>query len=211
MQIFKDNLKPKFHLLTHYPTVLKNCGPLRKFWSFKYEAKHKQFKIYSHTTTSRKNICLTLAKKYQFKFCNQILHFSNTDNKCVYMGEIESNFSDIIRCKLSLNNNYPIKYFSKVEHNGYKYTKGFFVATCSDDYKIFLIINILKIDKNGLLFCQQLRNIIYNSHFTAFEINPNQLGEFAILKFEDIVGPPLTINKIANGQKMIRIKEHFIM
>lgn len=52
--LFNDTLKPKFHLLTHYSKIIRQSGPLRKLWCFKYESKHKQFKIYSHSITSRK-------------------------------------------------------------------------------------------------------------------------------------------------------------
>jgi hypothetical protein len=68
VSLFNDTLKPKFHNLTHYPQLIRQSGPLRKFWCFKFEQKHKQFKIYSHCVTTRKNICLTLAKKYELKF-----------------------------------------------------------------------------------------------------------------------------------------------
>ncbi|XP_075158213.1 uncharacterized protein LOC142231489 [Haematobia irritans] len=37
-QLFKKSLTPKFHFLTHYPTILRQSGPPRNFWSFKYEA-----------------------------------------------------------------------------------------------------------------------------------------------------------------------------
>lgn len=61
--LFNDNLKPKFHLLIHYPTVIKYSGPPKHFWCFRYEAKHKEMKSYAHAITSRKNITLSLAKK----------------------------------------------------------------------------------------------------------------------------------------------------
>lgn len=49
IQLFNDTLKPKFHNLIHYARIIRQSGPLRKFWCFKYEAKHRQFKIYSHS------------------------------------------------------------------------------------------------------------------------------------------------------------------
>lgn len=51
--LFKTNLIPKFHNLVHYPMIMQKSGPLRNLWNFKYEAKHKEFKIYSHIITSR--------------------------------------------------------------------------------------------------------------------------------------------------------------
>lgn len=51
---FKDNLKPKHHLMLHYYSVILQSGPPRNFWCFRYEAKHKEFKAYARSITSRK-------------------------------------------------------------------------------------------------------------------------------------------------------------
>lgn len=66
--LFNDNLKPKFHLLIHYPTVIRYSGPPKHVWYFRYEAKHKEMKLYAHAITTRKNITLSLAKKFQYTF-----------------------------------------------------------------------------------------------------------------------------------------------
>jgi len=70
---FQGNLKPKHHLLNHYPSIILKLGPPRNCWCFRYEAKHKEFKMCARAITSRKNICLTLANKYQFKFAHFLL------------------------------------------------------------------------------------------------------------------------------------------
>lgn len=62
VSLFNDTLKPKFHNLIHYPLVIRQSGPLRKIWCFKFKQKHKQFKMYSHCVKLHGKICLTLAK-----------------------------------------------------------------------------------------------------------------------------------------------------
>lgn len=64
IELFKSTLKPKFHILLHYPEVMQACGPFRKFWSFHFEAKHRSIKMYTHAITSRKNTSVSVAKKY---------------------------------------------------------------------------------------------------------------------------------------------------
>lgn len=211
VRIFKDNLKPKFHILTHYPTVLKNSGPVRKFWCFQYEAKHKQFKLYSHAITSRKNICLSLAKKFQYLFADYVLNFSHSsinyylDEK----NEIECNFDSIVKHKLKVNEN-SIKYFEKIEYNGIKFKKNYYVAQYCNDYIIHKILNIVKFEDNVFLFCQQLKKVVYCPHLLAFEVDSSVLGEYFIVRFEKIVGPPVTLIKTANGKCMLRIKEYYL-
>lgn len=85
VNLFQDNLKPKHHFLTHYPSIILKSGPLRHFWYFRYEAKHKELKMYARAITSRKNICLTLAKKYQYKFAHLLLNKESNQNLVVSM------------------------------------------------------------------------------------------------------------------------------
>jgi len=80
--LFGDNLKSKHHLLIHYPSIIKYSGPPRHYWCFRFEAKHKELKLYAHTTTSRKRITLTLAKKFQLKFCI-LTHSTTYTHNCV--------------------------------------------------------------------------------------------------------------------------------
>lgn len=68
VRLFNDSLKPKHHFLIHYPTIIEYSGPPRHFWCFRYE-----IKMYARATSSRKNITLTLAKKYQYKFAHILL------------------------------------------------------------------------------------------------------------------------------------------
>ena len=39
-------LKPKFHILLHYPTILLNNGPLINFWCMRFESKHRHLRKY---------------------------------------------------------------------------------------------------------------------------------------------------------------------
>ena len=37
---FATNFPPKFHYLIHYASLIEKFGPLRNFWSMRYESKH---------------------------------------------------------------------------------------------------------------------------------------------------------------------------
>lgn len=66
--IFKEPLKPKFHFLVHYPTIIEKIGPIYAVSCLRFEAKHKEFKEYARVARTRKNICYTLAIRHQLKF-----------------------------------------------------------------------------------------------------------------------------------------------
>ncbi|XP_055914391.1 uncharacterized protein LOC129947743 isoform X1 [Eupeodes corollae] len=207
--LFKDSLKPKFHILTHYPTILKKSGPPRNFWCFKYEAKHKNFKIYSRAITSRKNICLTLAKKFQLGFANKILNSNDDDDKHEFFKEnkIKTGFSSLISKKMGIQEE-NLEYLSKTEINGYKFQTGYYVSKLLNDYKIFVIVALVQHLKKIVLFCQEVSEVLYDPHFTAYDINPSILGKYSIIDPDEIVGPPITAIKTAKGRIMIRIKDY---
>lgn len=211
-KLFKNALKPKFHNLIHYPTIIRKSGPLRKFWCFKFEAKHKQFKIYANAITSRKNICLTLAKKFELKFANQILFDKIGHNSLEYSqnDEIISNYCNLISDKLKTNKKY-LKFYRRIKFNGNEFRTGYYVGILNDDVELYEIINIVVREKNSIiLFAQKLNQVQYQSHFLSYEVDNKIVGEFSCLPMKDIIGPPVTLIKTGKGKSMIKIKEHFV-
>lgn len=76
---FNKRLKPKHHFLLHYPTVIRQMGPVIYLWTMRMEGKHQYFKQIANQTKSFVNIKKTLAKKHQekifvdkFNFCGDI-------------------------------------------------------------------------------------------------------------------------------------------
>lgn len=69
-------LKPKFHFLTHYPSLLLKNGPFTAYWTMRYESKHRDIKSSAQSTSSAKNVSQTVAKKqlYKMTYMFQSLH-----------------------------------------------------------------------------------------------------------------------------------------
>ncbi|XP_031358061.1 uncharacterized protein LOC116181772 isoform X1 [Photinus pyralis] len=210
--LFRDTLKPKFHNFVHVVRVLRNSGPLRKLWCFNYETKHRQFKIYSHCITSRKNICLTLAKKYQLKFANYLIHQdTNLEESSVCLNpkhEIGSKFLNIILSKLNSKET-ELKFYSKIVYRGHDIIPTDYIATFEEDIYIYKIIEITLFRNSVLLFAQKLERVEYNPHYVAYVVDPNILGQLKFIPANNIIGPPLSLIKTARGICMLRIKEYY--
>jgi hypothetical protein len=58
-------LRPKHHYLTHYPQFIRNFGPPIRFWTLRFESKHKYFKSVSRITQNYINITHTLSERHQ--------------------------------------------------------------------------------------------------------------------------------------------------
>jgi hypothetical protein len=66
-RLFGDRvtIKPKQHFLVHFPTIVRQSGPLIGMSCLKYELKNSFFKRSAHVVCNFKNICKTLAYRHQ--------------------------------------------------------------------------------------------------------------------------------------------------
>ena len=72
-----------------------------------------------------------------------------------------------------------------------------------------LKLYVVQAEASILMFCQKLLNISFNSHFRAHEVDQIIFGEFEVLTFDKIIGPPVSLTKTSKGKYLIRLKEHF--
>lgn len=70
---FFKQLKPKHHFMVHYPNLILKIGPISQVWCMRLEGKHRELKRYSNSTTSRKNLPLSLLLKQQLKFSARVV------------------------------------------------------------------------------------------------------------------------------------------
>ncbi|XP_008189357.1 uncharacterized protein LOC103311498, partial [Acyrthosiphon pisum] len=71
-----SNLKPKFHMLTHYGRLLIKNGPLILTSCIRFEAKHKILKAFANSIPCRINLGHTLANKIQLQMASRYLTMS---------------------------------------------------------------------------------------------------------------------------------------
>ncbi|KAI8122952.1 hypothetical protein CVS40_6090 [Lucilia cuprina] len=186
--LFKKNLTPKFHFLTHYSTIMNKSGPLRNLWSFKYEGKHKQFKMYANVITSRKNVPLSFSYKQQMFFANFLLENNLKDEFFYKKPYFDINMEMLIRSKLQ-NASHNFTMYLEANIWGYTYSTQHVVATFVNSLKLFNIVFIIKAKNNQVFLCCKEIYKIYNHHYASFECG-RILTEYTILNLSDIVGPP---------------------
>lgn len=215
MQVFDQTLKPKHHLLLHYVQTIEKIGPPRHTWSFRFEATHQTFKKYCRSITSRRNICLTLCKKANLIFINNINNSSHFQEHLA--------FKKAVKLKLI-----SLPYFSELELNSELLTSSFyasnFVSYRGTDYKVGYFLTISKLNmrtvkvfeikdllvKDELLFvaCQQWDVKGYVNHFASFEVSLPQ-SRFVIMNVNQFDGPPVHLYNSANNN-YVRLKKFFV-
>lgn len=97
-----------FHFMycVYYYFTKRHKGSSRHNWCFKYEGKHKEIKMYTHMTSSQKNITLTLAKKYHYKFGHSLLQPSTQEVILKQKHKIISLNVDKIRTTLAVSSSH---------------------------------------------------------------------------------------------------------
>lgn len=61
----QHRLRPKYHYMKHYPSLIVQFGPLIRSWTMRFESKHTYFKRCVRYLHNFKNICLTLSERHQ--------------------------------------------------------------------------------------------------------------------------------------------------
>ncbi|XP_055377132.1 uncharacterized protein LOC129609225 [Condylostylus longicornis] len=171
VRLFGDDLKPKHHLLIHYPRIIQYSGPPKFFWSFRYEGKHRELKSYAKVITSRKNVLLSIATKFQIKFAYQFLKKDESDvliyleiHKCICKSpDLLPNKLKILHCN--------VVYFKQVIYNGILYKKGHFLSITKNSCTIIYEIEECAIvfEKNLYITCRK-KSSNFLDHYVSFEI-----------------------------------------
>jgi phosphopantetheine adenylyltransferase len=66
VQLFPNiPIRPKHHFLTHYPEFILAFGPPIRFWTLRFEAKHRFFKSVCRVSQNYINITHTLSERHQ--------------------------------------------------------------------------------------------------------------------------------------------------
>lgn len=209
----EENVKPKKHYVTHYPTLTKRFGPLIHCWTMRLEGKHAFFKNIFHSTRNRKNICKTMADRHQSR--QAWLHSLPS-----YLQDNESRTgqsSEIIQLlprevQMLLRVLCPVKEtvtaLTKVTIYGIAYSTGSCVVlgiNDDDDYKFGVIQHIFAINGEYQLCCQIMKST-YVRHFHAYRVEDSGDACFkTVSHLFDVT--PLGVYRV-NHQNYVILKHH---
>jgi len=167
--------------------------------------------MYARAITSRKNICLTLAKKYQLKFAHFILNDESNQIVVVAMENIiSSKHNEFVFNTLNISSNFFNSY-SKMNFKGTDYKIGNYVTNFINEFCLYEILEIIVLQNNIVLFTvHQIQLVSYNLHFKAYEVGRKKsIIAKSLINIEHFSGPPINIHQIPNGKLMIRLKEYY--
>ncbi|KAE9522645.1 hypothetical protein AGLY_016950 [Aphis glycines] len=171
-------IKPKHHILLHYPSIIKKSGPPKHFWCFRYEAKHKDLKAYARNISSRKNITLSLAKNCQYKYAYNIMNYKKNKNNIELEDKhkITSNLTTFLERIYGFLFDINLCSYSQIDYKGTTYKTGYFLTNLIDEVCLYEILEIV-INLNNLnviIVVNQIEIDCYCPHLKAYKVNKDK-------------------------------------
>ncbi|XP_055701102.1 uncharacterized protein LOC129800610 [Phlebotomus papatasi] len=185
---FFGHMKPKFHLLIHYPNVIRRLGPPTTFWCMRYESKHRFFIQIGKRITSFKNICYTFGLRHQQHFTEKGLIMQNEVIKGPEkkIPAIELNCKGIVLTSLKINSQTTVNKYSWIQNN-FKHKLGSFICQGIDENNDFPkfceIIDIFSIN-DVIYFGVKLWSTKYFDR-SLYAYNVKETKDLGLLKMTD--------------------------
>lgn len=201
VQVFSTNLRPKHHIITHYPTIITFSGPVRYLSCMRFESKNREIKNYTNVCASRRNLPLTIGKKMSIKFSNLLINEKTKTN--TYLLEKIVNKEYFIEAKLHFSENdlKEIKCTHFIEYNGTCYKTDYLVFS---KHRLFKIVEFLFLHEQIFLVLNELK-INKDAHYNAFLIQ-EKYTKYHFKKISDFEMKPFLSNVIANGDEYCKIR-----
>lgn len=174
----KSNLKPKYHILTHYGRILKKNGPIILTSSIRFEAKHKVLKAIANAIPCRINLGYTISYKLQLQMVTRFLSNTSFIEQDLRLGlgkylNTYSEFPDDLVNILPDEFKSNCTSFSWLEYKGIYYKKKILLVLENNlDGCIFGEVTFIFVGKSQIPFflVNPVYTVGFDNHFHAFEI-----------------------------------------
>lgn len=203
-KLYKRTLIPKHHHMVHYPNIMRLVGPLRNLWSMRGESKHKVMKKIAASTTSRVNICFTVATRHQLAFANLLLKNKGLQTKTetsppiLNASTLYTPYNEILKSCFPSEDKQTS--FNWVQIKNIKYKKHMLLvlkinSEGNPEFGIIKEIFFSLVRNNYFFICQEYDTLYFDEHLSSFVINKRDT--FCIVFYESLIEckPKLLIQK----------------
>ncbi|XP_033212124.1 uncharacterized protein LOC117169728 [Belonocnema kinseyi] len=184
LKVCGTTLKPKHHFMLHYPRIRNLIGPLINVWCMRLDRKHRPIiKLSSKNTTCRKNLPLTIAKKYALTLCARLFSqtgfpkdFQSVSKECRIL-----DCEDYLNFRFLLPDGHEnLMVFKKATFLDISYKSGMALAYnyYEENLPLFGILRwIVEPEDNiGLRFILSvLHTVGFSDHLQCYEVKPTEV------------------------------------
>lgn len=203
-------IKPKFHYMLHYATMIKKYGPISHLWSIRFESYHQIVKKISRSSGNFKNISLTVASRLQQRKCWEM-----TSTNCLCDSPPNINIenisaSTIPNCYAGLLDfqSFPEEMkigSAKLYDDGCEryHCNGIYVVGENDDCPIFCKVEYILLIRNQWKMLGELLESSFYRHMHCYSVL--ETGVFHTFSPNELIyNRPLDVYSI-NEYKFIRL------
>lgn len=187
IRIFNEYLRPKHHLMTHYPNAIRRMGPLIYFWMMRFESMHQVFTRLVKHTNNYVNITKTLAQKHQAMIAYKRFQlngvqtsmskkFINTDTFPKYKDQV----TNCTGGEIDVRDFFVLKF---AIFNSFEYREGLMIII---EKKMCEIVHVFSVHGEILLFCKPYRVVKFESFFNSIEITTDIHSIFTLVNLKSI-------------------------
>ena len=172
-QLFNDTLKPKHHLMVHYPTIIKMSGCPTNFACDRFEANHQPSVQDSRGTASRRNIAYTLSVKEQLRVAHRLLMKKGLST-VLDVGPECFSYVDPLLLPCGFRNDETLQ-VKHITFKGTRYQNDTCVVVGSDSDEgpqFGLIVSLLVNSKSEICIVYKLLSVLsYSTHYHAYVVH----------------------------------------
>ncbi|KAK0148560.1 putative nuclease HARBI1 [Merluccius polli] len=192
-EVFPDQrIRPKHHFLEHYPEMIKLFGPIVKFWTMRFEAKHSYFKQVVRHTKCFKNITLSLANKHQLMI-GYHMHTRSYQRSGFDVTNVSTIPLDVMKedVSLHLRQKFPdlttVTLAQSVSSNGIEYRNGMIIVHGSVGGlpEFAEILQMCTLENTLIFICRRLASW-YREHYRAFEIQSYSERQIVVAELNEL-------------------------
>jgi hypothetical protein len=172
-------LLPKHHFLVHYAMCMRNSGPPVRYWSMRFEGRHQVFKDLAKSTNCYKNLCKTLADRFQMALAVKFLYqkfdsYGKTvgPTRQVNVNSLGDLMAQFISSQLSMcaQDHVFVADWITVGHYPFK-PNAVTVNDMIDGIPQFgIIVHIINVEKKFFFIQELLETIHFDAHFNAYAV-----------------------------------------
>lgn len=206
--LFNTNLKPKQYIITHYPMIIREMGPLKLMSCEKFEANHKIAKDHAKMVKSRISILLTLSNKMKFNLA-QRFYSSRGFHNTISFEPVTSKKSKTLK-NLQMTADCEVSFCNL---NGVTYKCGYAIRLqndSNDEPRFAIITNIIKTKKNRcFLVIKNCTTLGLRDHYKAFQIllpDDKKQERLVLLTVNKFV-KPISVHKNCLNYNLISLRD----
>jgi hypothetical protein len=134
-------LRPKHHYLCHYPMLIRYFGPLRYWWTLRFEAVHQFYKRSQTSAKNYINVTKSLCHRRQLRqvLINERRQRTNQKNEAVFINNKSS--LDLLRSIVTVSEKFDCA-TTKLYFHGINYEKSNYVIVESKDNDDIVVLKI---------------------------------------------------------------------